>query len=47
MTSERTLYEAVGGSVLGRAHARTGRNNQDAFGWYLEGELACAVVCDG
>lgn len=47
MTSERQLYEAVGGSVPGRAHARCGRNNQDAFAWRLLGEQAFAVVCDG
>jgi hypothetical protein len=47
MTSERQLYEAVGGSVPGRAHTRCGRNNQDAFAWRLDGEHALAVVCDG
>jgi hypothetical protein len=45
MTS--SIFEATGGSVPGRAHVRAGRNNQDAFAFVLEGELAAAVVCDG
>jgi hypothetical protein len=44
---DRTTFEAVGGSVPGRAHARAGRNNQDAHAWWLSGEAAVAVVCDG
>ncbi len=39
--------ELAGGSVTGRAHLNTGRNNQDAFHYELADGLAVGVVCDG
>jgi Protein phosphatase 2C len=35
------------GSVLGRAHRRAGRGNQDAFAWRTRPGAAVAAVCDG
>lgn len=35
------------GSVRGREHERTGRNNQDAFGWVATDDVMIALVCDG
>src|SRR5262245_28502666 len=35
------------GSVLGRAHRRAGRGNQDAFAWRILAGGTVAAVCDG
>jgi hypothetical protein len=39
--------EIAAGSVTGRAHARAGRCNQDAFAWASAEDVTVAVVCDG
>lgn len=43
----RHLYDVAGGTVPGTAHARAGRNNQDAFHWSEDERGLAAVVCDG
>ena len=41
------LFEIAVGSVTGRNHTQTGKNNQDAY-YYISNELATiAIVCDG
>jgi len=40
-------WDAAGGSIVGRDHARAGRNNQDAFAVRRAGDAVAAVVCDG
>ncbi len=40
-------WQVTGGSVRGREHGSTGRNNQDAFFWRMAPEALAAVVCDG
>lgn len=40
-------FEVAGGSVVGRAHRRTGRGNQDALVWNRAGDVLVAVVTDG
>ncbi len=40
-------FEIAGGSVIGRDHARTGKNNQDAFVWRQTEDFTIAVVADG
>ena len=40
-------YQLAGGSVAGRSHAISGRNNQDGFCWIQSERGAVAVVCDG
>lgn len=41
------LFSLAGGSALGRAHGRSGRNNQDAFALREDGDRIVAVVADG
>lgn len=41
------LFEVAAGSVRGRDHVRTGKNNQDAFAWKFVEEGLVAVVTDG
>lgn len=42
------FIDVATGSVVGRDHRRTGKNNQDALAWApLEQEGIVAVVCDG
>lgn len=43
----RDRFAAYAGSVRGREHARTLRNNQDCAIASVHGEVAVAVVCDG
>lgn len=40
-------FEVAAASVIGREHARAGRNNQDAFSLLARGEVLAAVVADG
>lgn len=40
-------FEVAGGSILGRNHARQGKNNQDAYYSYNDEWGTIAVVCDG
>jgi hypothetical protein len=40
-------FEVAAASVIGREHARSGRNNQDAFSLLAQGEVLAAVVADG
>jgi hypothetical protein len=40
-------FDIAAASVIGREHARAGRNNQDAFCLRTEGEVLAAVVADG
>lgn len=40
-------FEVAAGSVTGRAHVRSGRNNQDAFCWCATADGLVAVVADG
>ena len=47
MSALAGTFQIAGGGVIGRDHARAGRNGQDAFAWGArEGALA-AVVTDG
>ena len=41
------LFEVAAGSVTGRDHVLTGRNNQDAYHWAGLPNACIAVVCDG
>lgn len=41
------MWQLAGGSVIGRRHRATGRNNQDAFCWRQTPDATVAVVCDG
>lgn len=41
------LFQFAGGSVSGRNHRITAKNNQDAYCLMCDGEWAVAVVCDG
>ncbi|HIK26542.1 MAG: protein phosphatase 2C domain-containing protein [Oscillatoriaceae bacterium SKW80] len=40
-------FEIAGGSVIGREHLRSGKNNQDAYWGICSADYAIAVVCDG
>lgn len=40
-------WQFAGGSIQGRHHRTTGRNNQDALCWMCAGSNVVAVVCDG
>jgi hypothetical protein len=40
-------FDVAAASVIGREHARAGRNNQDAFCLRAQGEVLAAVVADG
>jgi hypothetical protein len=40
-------FDIAAASVIGREHARAGRNNQDAFSLLAQGEVLAAVVADG
>jgi hypothetical protein len=40
-------WDLAAGSIVGRDHARAGRNNQDAVALWSGDAAACAVVCDG
>ncbi len=41
------LFDVAGGSVRGRTHDQSGRNNQDALAWCCTDDAIIAVVCDG
>ena len=41
------IFEAAGGSVMGRYHQRNSTNNQDAWQLTLDTNTAIAIVCDG
>ena len=41
------IFEITGGSVAGARHAKTGKNNQDAFIWRQTDDLVIAIVADG
>lgn len=41
------LFEIAGGTIIGREHKQTDKNNQDAFRWIMTGDFLAAVVCDG
>lgn len=43
----QALFEVAAGSVIGKAHSRAGKNNQDAYYWQWQHESLLAVVCDG
>lgn len=43
----RSRFELAWGTITGREHARTGKNNQDACHADADGEALVAVVCDG
>ncbi|MGA7935357.1 MAG: protein phosphatase 2C domain-containing protein [Kovacikia sp.] len=43
----KDLFEIAAGSVIGRAHLRAGRNNQDAYCLKSSAFGTVAVVCDG
>jgi hypothetical protein len=43
----REQFELAGGSVTGRNHLRTGKNNQDAYYGVCLENCSIAVVCDG
>ncbi|HEY9618759.1 MAG TPA: protein phosphatase 2C domain-containing protein [Crinalium sp.] len=40
-------FELAGGSITGREHLRTGKNNQDAYYWLALEDVAIATICDG
>lgn len=40
-------WQFAGGSIQGRHHRTTGRNNQDALCWVRAGSNVVTVVCDG
>jgi hypothetical protein len=40
-------FEIAGGTVIGRDHARAGRNGQDAWAWGERDGVLAAVVTDG
>jgi hypothetical protein len=40
-------WAVAGGSVTGREHLRTGKNNQDAYHWQMFGDVMIAIVGDG
>jgi len=40
-------FEYAMGSIIGRNHVVTGRNNQDAYRVVLRSQFVAAVVCDG
>jgi serine/threonine protein phosphatase PrpC len=40
-------FEVAAGSVLGREHRKTGKNNQDAYAIHEDVHKIIAVVCDG
>jgi protein phosphatase 2C-like protein len=40
-------FDIAAASVIGREHARAGRNNQDAFSLLAQGDVFAAVVADG
>lgn len=41
------LFEIVGGSVLGRSHRQSSKNNQDALCCLQASGYTAAIVCDG
>lgn len=40
-------WDVASGSVTGREHLRTGKNNQDAYHWQMLGDVMVAIVGDG
>jgi len=40
-------FELAQGTLTGREHVRTGKNNQDACDCYVGADMIIAVVCDG
>ncbi len=42
----KSIFEIAGGSILGRSHRLTGKNNQDALCCFQESDCTVAVVCD-
>lgn len=43
----RPAFQIAGGTVIGREHARAGRNGQDAFAWGERDGVLAAAVTDG
>ena len=43
----KRIFEVAGGTIIGRNHKETNKNNQDAFFWEVKNEVIAAVVCDG
>lgn len=43
----RQWFEVAAGSITGRQHVLTGKNNQDAYAWCMSDNALIAVVCDG
>ena len=43
----RETFEIAVGTVIGRDHRVSGKNNQDAFCCLMADHLIVAVVCDG
>jgi len=41
------IFEIAGGSVLGRVHRISGKNNHDEYTWVQNDEISLAVVSDG
>ncbi len=46
-SGQAETFEAAGGSIVGTAHLRAGRNGQDAWAVVRRGQVAVAVVADG
>ena len=44
---KKAVLKIAAGTVVGREHARAGRNNQDAYAVWHTDDLTVAVVCDG
>lgn len=43
----KDLFEVAAGSVVGRNHVLSGKNNQDAYWYEISDNAIVAVVCDG
>ncbi|MBI2632881.1 MAG: protein phosphatase 2C domain-containing protein [Parcubacteria group bacterium] len=43
----KNIFEIAGGSVQGRDHRVSNKNNQDAYDWFCDEKMLIAVVCDG
>lgn len=40
-------FEIAGGTVCGRDHFQSGKNNHDAYHWLMSDQAIIAIVCDG
>lgn len=40
-------FELAAGTIIGRDHRETGKNNHDAMSWLQTGDCIIAIVCDG